>query len=194
MTTLNRLIIDWAGAGVVGRAVTVMDFDGSDNAAPPVAAVRDAFNAANSLFPTGLSITFPTSGDRIEDTTGDLSGVWAAAATTPVAGTRAEAPAAGVGACIGWSTGGIVTGLKGPRKLRGRTFIAPISSWNYDSTGTLATASLGVLDALGAAIRAAGPLAVWHRPTSAGGTDGNSYGVVAHKVRDKVAYLSSRRD
>ena len=44
------------------------------------------------------------------------------------------------------------------------------------------------------ALQASGPLAVWHRPTTSGGSDGNSYGVISNKVTDKAAFLSSRRD
>ena len=194
MTTLNRLVIDWAGAGVVGRAVTVLHFDGSDNAAPPVAAVRAAFEAQKGALPLGIVLTFPGAGDRIDDATGELTGVWSSAGGGTVTGTGGGVSAAGVGACIGWTTGGIVSGSKGPRKLRGRTFIVPLQVGAYDVDGTLTPASVGVLTALATALQASGPLAIWHRPTSAGASDGNSYGVISAKVRDKVAYLSSRRD
>lgn len=194
MTTLNRLIIGWSGPMVVGSAVSVLHFDGSDNAAPPVANVKAAFLAAQLLFPSGLTLTFPSTGDRIDDTDGSLTGVWSATGSGTVGGSNTSAPAAGVGACIGWTTGGIVSGTKGPRKLRGRTFLVPLASAVYDGDGTITSSSLTALQTLADAIRAAGPLAVWHRPSSAAATDGNSYGVLSAKVRDKVAYLSSRRD
>lgn len=194
MTTLNRLVIDWSGPAIVGRAVTVLHFDGSDNAAPPVAAVKAAFEAAKVFIPVGNTLTFPTSGDQITDTTGALSGVWTATGGGTVTGTGDTLCAAGVGACIGWTTGGIVTGTKGPRKVRGRTFLVPITGAFFDAQGTLSAACLTTLNTLAASLMASGPLAVWHRPTTAGGTDGNSYGVQSYKVRDKVAYLSSRRD
>lgn len=194
MTTLNRLVISWEGSMVVGSAVSVLHFDGSDNAAPPVAAIKTAFSNATLMFPSGLNIVIPNTGDQIESTTGNLSGVWSTTGGGTVAGGNTVPPAAGVGACIGWTTGGIVNGTKGPRKLRGRTFLVPLSTAVYESNGTLSTSALTSLQTLADAIRTSGPLGVWHRPTTPGGTDGNSYGVQSGRVRDKVAYLSSRRD
>lgn len=194
MTTLNRLVIAWSGSCVVGTAVSVLHWDGSDNAAPPVAAVMAAFNAQKNNFPSTLTLTFPNSGDQIDDTTGNLSGVWTTTGGGTLACTGTAPNAAGVGACIGWTTGGIVSGTKGPRKLRGRTFLVPLSGAVYDGDGTITPGSLTALQSLADGIRTAGPLAVWHRPSTSVATDGNSYGVLSARVRDKVAYLSSRRD
>lgn len=194
MTTLNRLVIEWNGAGVVGRAVTVLHFDGSDNAAPPVAGVKAAFNAIKGVFPTGLVWTFPGSGDRIDDTTGELTGVWSSPDGAPLNAVGISAHSAACGGVVSWQTGGIVSGTKGPRKLRGRTFLVPLANDQYDIDGTLTEGAMGALNTFGTALQASGPLAIWHRPSSATATDGNSYGVIAHKVRDKVAILTSRRD
>lgn len=194
MTTLNRVVLEWAGGPVKGRAVTVLHYSASDNAAPPVAAIRTAFAAASALFPNQVTISFPASGDKIIDTNGNLDGIWTASASSPVTGTGGTTSAAGVGACIAWLTGGIVSGVKGPRKLRGRTFLVPFATSNFDTNGTLQDGAVGVADALAGAIMQAGPLAIWHRPTSAAAANGNSYGVIGHRVNDKVAYLSSRRD
>lgn len=194
MTTLHRLLIGWSGAPITGTAVTVLHYSGSDPAAPPVAAVKAAFNAQKVLFADNVTLTFPNSGDSIDDTTGNLTGVWTSTGGGSITGTGTAATAAGVGACIGWTTGGIVTGLHGPHKLKGRTFIVPLHVLNYQTDGTINPTALTMLQQLATDIQASGPLAVWHRPTSAGGTDGNSYGVISNKVRDKVAYLSSRRD
>jgi len=155
-----------------------------------VAAVKAAFAAAAANFPLSLAITVPNSGDSIDDATGELTGVWTASGGGTVTGTGTDVCAAGVGACIGWQTGGIING----RKLRGRTFLVPLHNATYDQSGTLSNATLASLGTLANSLQAAGPLAVWHRPTSATATDGNSYGVVSNRVRDKVAYLSSRRD
>lgn len=190
MTTLHRLVVSWSGQPVVGSAVNVLHWDGSDNAAPPVAAVKAAYDALKGIFPLNVTVTIPTSGDTIDDTTGELTGVWSAAGGGAVTGTGTSVCAAGVGACVGWLTGGIING----RKLRGRTFIVPIHNSAFDNDGTLAAGTFTALQVFAESMRAAGPLAVWHRPTSKTATDGNSYGVVATKVRDKVAYLSSRRD
>lgn len=196
MTTLNRLVLSWQGPSVVGSAVTVLHFDGSDNAAPPVAGILAALNTplAQAL-PVGVVVTVPNSGDRIDDRTGSLTGVWSSSGGGNVTGAGGTNAAAGVGACIGWTTGGIVVGAGGlGRKLRGRTYIVPLHVGCYDAAGTLLDGIRTSLDTMAGEIMAAGPLAIWHRPTTKGGTDGNSYAVLTHKVRDKVAFLSSRRD
>lgn len=194
MTTLHRVVCEWAGSAVKGRAVTVLYFSASDNPAPPTAGIRAAFDVLKPSMPNGLTIQLPSAGDIIDDTTGNLAGTWSVAVaetTTMTGGTNA---AAGVGACIGWSTGGIVPGKKGPRRLRGRTFIVPLPTDSYEANGTLNSGTLTSLNGFATALQAAGPLAIWHRPSSATATDGNSYGVQTHRVADKVAILTSRRD
>lgn len=190
MTTLNRLVVAWAGPQVVGTAVNVLHFSASDNSAPPVAAVLSAFGGLASLLPAGVVITVPGAGDQIRDTDGELTGVWSASGGGTVAGTGPATAAAGVGACVSWLTGGIVNG----RRLRGRTFLVPVTSLAFDGGGHFGNATLTQLGTFANAMQASGPLAVWHRPTSKDATDGNSYGVVGNRVRNKVAVLRSRRD
>lgn len=194
MTSLNRVVLEWAGNSVKGRAVTVLHYSASDNAAPPMAAIRTAFEGLKASLPAGVTIQYPAAGDVINDTTGDLVGVWSAAQQTTTTMTGGPNAAAGVGACVSWSTGGIVSGTKGPRRLRGRTFIVPLCTDSYEANGTLNTPTLGVLSGFATALQASGPLAIWHRPSSSAASDGNSYGVQSFRVNDKVAYLSSRRD
>lgn len=194
MTSLHRVVLDWAGPSIVGRSVSVLHYTASEGGSPPVAAIQAAFQARSSLFPAGTTITVPASGDTINDTTGALVGGWSVASTNTATMDGAAAAAAGVGACITWTTGGIVSGKKGPRRLRGRTFLVPLSTTTYEANGTLTSGALSGLQALAAALMASGPLGIWHRPTSIGAADGNSYGVQSSRVRDKVAFLSSRRD
>jgi len=187
---LFRVVVAWAGPQVVGSAVNVLHFDGSNQSAPPVAAIKGAYGFVANVMPTGSSVTIPTTGDVIEDTTGELVGVWTGAGGGAVNGMADAKAAAGVGGCVGWQTGGIVNG----RKLRGRTFLVPLSISAYDGDGTFTASAANYLKQFADGLQAAGPLAVLHRPTSKGASDGTSYGVIANRVRDKVAYLSSRRD
>lgn len=194
MTSLNRLVIGWQGPQIAGAAVTVLHYSASDNAAPPVGAVMSALTTVRMWFPTGVVWTIPNTGDVIDDKTGALTGVWTASGGGQVSAGGPAQAAAGVGGCIGWTTGGIVPGKRGPRKLRGRTFLVPLCAGNYDSDGTHKPDQLLALQTLANDLQAAGPLAIWHRPSAPGAADGNSYGVIANRVRDKVAFLSSRRD
>lgn len=191
---LHRVVVDWAGPQVTGKAVTVLHFDATEAAAPPVAAVKSAFTALAPAIPTGVTMSVPNSGDTIEDTTGHLTGVWTATGAGTVNGSGAAACAAGVGACVSWSTGAIVSGTKGPRHLRGRTFMVPLTSTAYDTDGTITAPAMSTLGAFANALVTAGGLGIWHRPTTVGGSDGGSGAVLSGRVRDKVAYLSSRRD
>lgn len=191
---MHRVVVEWTGGAVVGRSVTVLHFDGTEQAAPPVAAIRSAFQIIQPNLPTGTTITVPGQGDSIETTTGALNGVWSALQPAAVVGPAGQTSAAGVGACVTWNTGGIVPGKKGPRKLRGRTFLVPLSTGVYDSDGTLLSSALTTINAYATAMLGTGGFGIWHRPTTPGGTNGNSYGVISYKVRDKVAFLSSRRD
>lgn len=190
MATLQRVVVQWAGNGVVGSAVNVLHYSGSEGGVPDVAAIRAAYANLIPSLGSGTQILVPGSGDVIEDTTGELVGSWTATTPATVVGTGGGSIAAGVGACIGWATGGIVNG----RRLRGRTFLVPMAAGGYDTDGTLGGGSLLVAQQCAGGLMAAGPLGVWHRPTTVGGSDGTSYGVTSYKVRDKVAFLSSRRD
>ena len=194
MTTLHRVVVAWSGNAVKGAAVNVLHFSASDNSAPPVAALLSAYGQIAPALANTTTITIPGTGDTIDDTTGNLVGVWTAAGAGSVTGSGTPISAAGVGACISWTTGGIVTGLKGPRKLRGRTFLVPLQNGAYDADGTLTTGTVAALQSAANAMQASGPLAIWHRPTSPGASNGNSYGVISARVKDKVAILRSRRD
>lgn len=191
---LHRLVLEWGGTAVTGRAVTVLHYDGTEDAAPPVAAVKTVFSDHAALFPSGTTIDVPTIGDSIEDTTGDLDGVWSTTGGGTVTGTTVGTTVLGVGACLGWSTGGIVPGTKGPRKLRGRTFLVPLAANVWEANGTFSSSVLAQLQDFADDLIATGGLAVWHRPQNVAGTDGNSYAVLTAKVRDKPAMLTTRRD
>ena len=188
---LHRVVINWTGAQIRGAAVTVLHFDGSSSTAPPsAAAIGGAFGPFMGQFPTGVSVTFPGVGDTIEDTTGALVGTWSTGHPVTTVGGGVAKAAAGAGAVVTWNTGGIVAG----RRLRGRTFLVPLCTDAYDLDGSLSSGTFTALNNFGTALMAVGPLAVWHRPTTPGGSDGTSYGVTSFRARDKVAFLSSRRD
>lgn len=187
---LCRVVVEWAGPPVEGRAVNVLHFAG-DAGIPDPADIKTAYQALLGGIPPNVTLTIPNAGDTIEDTTGTLVDVWSSTGGGTITGTAASTGvAAGVGACVGWLTGGIIAG----KKLRGRTFIVPIAAGEYEFDGTLNGAEITRLNTFATSLMASGPLAVWHRPTTPGGSDGNSYGVISYKVRDHVAYLSSRRD
>ena len=190
---LHRVVVSWAGPQVVGRAVNVLHFDATEQAAPDVAAIRGAYSALLNGLPNGVSIQVPNSGDTIEDSTGALTGVWSAPDQTALFGGGSAGAAAGVGACVSWNTGAIVTGSKGPRKLRGKTFLVPLSKDVYDTDGTLIPGEVTILQNFATGMLGVAGFGIWHRPTKLAPSSGTSGGVVSSVVHDKVAFLSSRR-
>lgn len=189
MTTLHRVVVTWGGSVITGNGVSVLHYSGSD-ATVDGAAILSAFTQLHAHVPAGVTITVPATGDSIDDATGAITGTWTTTGSGSSVMDGVGNCARGVGACVSWETGGIV----GRRRLRGRTFVVPLVEGAFAVDGTLGGGALTALEAFASGLQGAGPLAVWHRPTTTGGSDGNSYGVIAHRIRDKVAILTSRRD
>ena len=191
---LHRVAVAWSGPSVVGVAVNVLHFDATEQAAPDVAAIAAAYAGMAAQLPSDVRIQVPGEGVTIDDTDGSLTGVWSAAQPAEIPGGVVPQAAAGVGACVTWTTGGIVSGSKGPRRLRGRTFLVPLANACYDTQGTLTPVAKADIEGFIDDMLQVGGLGIWHRPTSLAAADGTSSSVLSGTVRDKVAYLSSRRD
>ena len=185
---MKRIVCEWAGGSVQGLAVTVQHHQ--ESSAQVVANMIAFFDLLKGWIPDNVTVTVPDGGDLIDSATGQLTGVWSEGGGTTIAGTNAaDVSAAGVGASITWLTAGIVNG----KRVRGRTYVVPLATPSYDAQGTIAVSALAALDAAGSA-HTTGSLVVWHRPTAPGLSDGSEHNVVSYRVRDKVSYLSSRRD
>lgn len=185
MTDIDRVEVTWTGlSGLPG--VSVMYFIPGN---PAPASLVTFFTAIQSVFPAGLSWTIPTSGDTIDDATGTLTGGWSTSGGGTVAASGAAAHAAGCGAYVNWSTGSIVGG----RRLKGRTFLAPLMNSAYDNAGTIVTGNLTTLQNAATALAVGDGLVVWHRPTSPGGSDGIAALTISAQVPDQVTSLRSRR-
>lgn len=158
---------------------------------------RTFFNALAALFPTGLTLTFPGSGDIINEGTGAIVGAWTVAAPAPVIGSGAGNYAGGAGAVVDWLTSGVVAG----RRPMGRTFLVPITTTFFDTNGSLSAAAIStILAAAQAMIASLGPtFLVWSRPFPGGpGGDppsrlGTVNPVTSARVPDLAATLRSRR-
>ena len=156
--------VTWDGTGVVGPGVTTLYFSGSMTGIP--ASVSTFFNAIKSVIPAGLTITVPSSGDVVDEATGELTGAWSATGGSSIATTGTANFAQGVGARIVWNTAGVFLG----RRVRGSTFVVPIVASAYDSGGLVGTTVVATLqtaaDALVAAVSTA--FKVWSRPRPSG--------------------------
>lgn len=199
MALLGRVTIDWTGfigapgytnfhfAPAAGAAFTQAEA----NAA--AAKVDTWLNAWTAGLPGTVTVQVRPTVEVFDDATGTLLSFLSVTTEAPQVGGGAGNYAAGSGAVLNWYTGGIRNG----RRVRGRTFMVPLTSAVFQSDGTLATASLTSWRAATATMIAntdAAKLAVWSRPSAPGAGDGISYDVTAYTLPDKCAILTSRRD
>lgn len=159
------------------------------SSAPSLSGLTAFFTAIKALVPSAMSWNIPNSGDTIDMATGELVGGWLGSGGGTVTGTGGSGTyAAGVGARIQWNTLGIVDG----RRVRGATFIAPILGSNFDSQGTIASASLTTLQTAASALAASGVAwGIWSRPTPS--RAGTFHATNDAFVPDRVTSLRTRR-
>src|SRR6478736_793449 len=182
---MRKVPVAWqTGPGGVGVSVFYTPF-GTDATVD----IGTFFNAIKAQFPTGISWDIPASGDVVDEATGLITGAWTAGTAATITGTAVGVFAAGTGAYVKWQTAGIVGG----RRVRGRTFLAPLITGAFDNIGTIATAPLSTFNSAASALAATGKLLIWHRPTDTPRTNGSQHAVVAATVPDKVTSLRTRR-
>jgi len=153
------------------------------------AAVRSFFNSIAGLLPSGLTVQVAGSGDRLLDTTGAIVNSWTNATPAVVLGTAGGTNTGASGAVVHWLTNGVVNG----RRVRGRSFICPLSSGAFEGNGSLLAATMTTIGtaANGLITAAVGSYVVWHRPTLF--ASGSSHEVTSQRVPDLAAVLRSRR-
>lgn len=185
MPTLRRIVVAWTGlTGLPGVSVFY-----APSATDAGANIKTFLTANVASFPVPLTWSVPTSGDTIDDTTGTINGGWTGGTGGTVTATANVAYAAGVGAYVNWGTTGIING----RRLKGRTFMAPLITSGYDTSGTIASGTLTAMQTAATTLAASLNLVIWHRPTTPGGSDGESQAVSSALVPDQVTSLRTRR-
>lgn len=185
MADLRVVKVAWTGlTGLPG--VSVFHTSSADDA---TANLGTWFTAIKAYFPTGLQWTIPSSGDTISDLDGTLTGGWSGGTAASVIATGGGFYAAGTGAFIRWGTGLIVGG----RRLKGRTFLCPITTGSYDADGTIAAATITAVNTATNTLVATNKLVVWHRPSVSGASDGASTTITSGAIADQVTSLKTRR-
>lgn len=153
--------------------------------------VRSAFGAVSFLLPAGVTINIEPEAEIIDSDTGIISAFEPLDPPAEVSGTGSGTYSAPSGAVVNWRTNDVRFG----RRIRGRTFLVPLSSASYQSDGTLNPESLSDLNDFGNAL-VGGDLdsefGVWSRPRN--GAGGVFATATSFSVPDKVAVLRSRRD
>ena len=157
--------------------------------------VRTFFDAVKGIFPPVVNIQVESDVEIIEDTNGSLVNVLTAATQTGVVGTNVNTGySAPTGAVVNWLTGGVRNG----RRVRGRTFLVPISAGAFETNGSLGNSWITTIQTAGNAMMAADPAApdfgVYSRPSVKGATDGAFQIATGTRVPDMAAVLRSRRD
>lgn len=186
--------VNW-GSGGPNPGVTVVHgrISGAFTSAQAAQALADRtrtfFDAMKGYVGGGVAWTFPAEVTEHNTATGDLEGVDAITAPAPVTSTGSGAYAAPSGMRFEWRTDAIVSG----RRLRGRTFIVPLVTSQYETngtiSGTLITAAQTAANAfLSAGVFTACQPSVWSR------THGVQSDITSANIPDEVAILRSRRD
>lgn len=183
MADMERIVVVWSGlAGLPGVSVFFGTVGASANAG-----VKAFFTSVASVIPTGCSWDIPGSGDLIDDATGTLTGVWTnAGGGGTVAASGSTSHASGCGAYVNWNTAGIANG----RRVKGRTFLCPLSANQYEANGTIAAAGITTMQTAATALVTTGDTLIWHRP---GTGTGSSFSPSSATVPDQVTSLRTRR-
>lgn len=168
---------------------------GSDAAASAGALstrMRAFFEAIKAFIPSGVDVKVQRTYQVIEASNGVLQSEGLLASDPAVVlGTGAGVYSAAAGAALNWETG--VFNANG-RRIRGRTFLVPLSQSSMENDGTLSAGLItGVVAAATAALGGTGSLGVWTRPAD-GGSGGGFTVATSAFLRDKSAILRSRRD
>lgn len=159
------------------------------------AAARALFNTMATNIPSGVSWTADPTCHVYDHITGLVQQpVVMTVIPAAVNGSGGNNWAAGVGARINWKT----ATLSGRRLIKGATFLAPLASTSFGSSGSVTAGTVTALNTAVATYLAALTTAnlnpaVWHRPkkgTQAGGLAGIVFGGVASST---PASLRSRR-
>ena len=200
MTSMLKVKVRWSGfTGAPGftnfffseGASGTVDQAQADAA---VAKVQTFFTAIASGFTPNLTLQVQSDVEAIEPTTGQMASIFTVTPPAPIVGSNVVLTFSGpTGMVVNWQTAGVRNG----RRVRGRTFLVPMSTAVYQNDGTIEpTRRTQVLTAALAMVGTSGTpdLGVWARPTAPGATDGVWHAATSSTVPDLAAVLRSRRD
>lgn len=163
---------------------------------PPLTALRTLFVSMNAYIPTGMTFTYPGTGDIISEATGQITDAWTATPPSTSVGTGAGAYPGGAGLVWEWKTSTVLDG----RRPIGKTFLVPLIGSAFDTDGSIAATPLATATSAAAIFVGAtsGQFCVWHRPKrnpTTGAIDrvGGVAVVNSSSVPDLAAIMSSRR-
>lgn len=192
--TISRVTAQWTGFnGAPGYTnFYFRDLADSDQAFLARNQVSAFFNSIKTYLPSVVSVTTQNPIDVIDEATGQIVGFGPSSETVPiVVGGSTRGYSGASGAVVSWETDGVRNG----RRVRGRTFLVPLSSSAYDESGTLtAEVQTAIQDAATGLVTDTSVLEmlVWSRPKA--GSGGEAHVITSARVPDMAAILRSRRD
>lgn len=146
----------------------------------------------SSRAPNGSSISFDSTAAIYDDGGTQTGEITLTVVPAVISGSSSASYAGGSGAVVNWVTGAFHLG----RKVRGRTFLVPMTSVAFDVDGTLtATAQTAIQGAAQTfATSSPTPVIFSQKPASGGGVSSLTAVVSGATVPDRSAILRSRRD
>jgi len=193
---LYRVKARWDGfSGAPGYSIFHFDAAVEPNVAGATAvatAVDTFYDSLTGRLPAAVTVTVESAVEVIDTPTGQLQDVLSVPVMAGNKGVNAGAMSSAVGACVTWQT----TGVRGGRRVRGRTFLVPLHpGTNFEDNGTLIAGAVATIQTSAQAlVDGEYGFHVYARPSGPGATDGASYDVASARVADKTAVLRSRRD
>lgn len=156
-----------------------------------VAAAMRAFYAALTLLtPSNVTYTWQQPAQVYSDAGVLTNEVTIPSLPAPQSATGTNSYAGGTGAVVFWNTGAI----NGGHKIRGRTYLVPLSSNTFGSGGTITTSAQNTINAAAAALIATVPnLAVNSRSLDQPDRGNQTVSVVSASLPNRSAVLRTRR-
>lgn len=187
---VTEMTVGWTGPGGPGSSTFhFANVDGPGQAQALSGELESFFNTLADYLPNEVQNQGPTEARVLDVATGGLIAVYSAGPGWISTGQSTSPYNRAAGARVDWLTGTIVGG----RRLRGRTYVVPLTQSSFTSDGTIAGSVGGAIAQAAADLvngaAAVGPnLAVWSR------TAGEAAPVTGVTVPSLGAVLRSRRD
>lgn len=172
-----------------------MKFLGSLNVADANTAAanfKTFLTSITSRMPTGSSISFDSTVALYGDDGSQTGEVTLTTVPSAITGSSSAAYAGGAGLVVNWVTSAFHLG----KKVRGRTFLVPLTSIAFDLDGTLNSTAQSVVQTAAQvfAVSSPTPVVFSSKPNGSGGVSNLVAVITGATVPDRSAILRSRRD
>lgn len=196
---MAKVTINWSGlpGGPGYTNLYFTDISGGSNIDQTIVdsavSKTDAWLAAfRTSIPNSITTGVSATVEAVDEASGALQAFYTGTPAAAAVGTGGTAYSAPSGAVISWYT----STVRNSRRIRGRTFMVPLSTTAYEADGSLTAAKIAGWNTATTTLIATGAsaeLGVWSRPSGPGATDGDWALVTSFRIPDMAAILTSRR-